>query len=557
MTAEIQDRYVRPRRSIFLVAATTFALALTTLGIAPAGANQQGASASLTSDESEITRLLISYEPGVTPVDASGEVTGQNYVPSVDLEEFNRIGKNVYTVDLPDAVSESEAIKIATEFEKSPQVKIVEPDYPISLSVTEAENTQNVNTSGLWGLDRIDQRSSTLNGAYKYDETGLSVDAYVIDSGINPHNEFQDRLELGYDAVTGEVDTLEQRHSVDCSNSGHGTHVAGILGGTTFGVAKQVSLIPVRVFDCYGYAYTADLISAIDWVMLHHQPGQLAVANMSLGGNQSDILDLWVQALINDGVNVVVASGNDNVDACNSSPASTPGTITVNSSGITDARSSFSNFGACTDIFAPGEEILSASISSEESTAIMSGTSMATPFVAGAVAKILEANPSFDRNQVVSKLLKNATPFVSGKANDPSKLLFSPDIPTEQQEVAEAARVAAQSAAAAAAEATRVAAAKKRLADQKAAAARLAASPPVVKKSLKVKALKKKRVSIAVAAPKGSKTVIQRKVGKKWKTVVSKTTTPKMTVKVSKSGKYRVRIKLPTGTVTSKTFRVK
>jgi hypothetical protein len=177
--------------------------------------------------------------------------------------------------------------------------------------------------------------------------------------------------------------------------------------------------------------------------------------------------------------------------------------------------------------------------------------------VAGAVAKILEANPSFDRNQVVSKLLKNATPFVSGKANDPSKLLFSPDIPTEQQEVAEAARVAAQSAAAAAAEATRVAAAKKRLADQKAAAARLAASPPVVKKSLKVKALKKKRVSIAVAAPKGSKTVIQRKVGKKWKTVVSKTTTPTMTVKVSKSGKYRVRIKLPTGTVTSKTFRVK
>lgn len=551
MNAELQDRQVRPWRSAFLVSMTTFALAFTTLGIAPAGANQQGASASPTSDESEITRLLISYETGVTPVDASGEVTGQNYVQSVELEDLDRIGKNLFTVDLPSSVSESEAIKIATELEKSPQVKIAEPDFPISLAVTESVTTQDVSASGLWGLDRIDQRPSALNGTYKFDYTGLGVDAYVFDSGIFPHDEFQGRLQLGYDAISDLEDTEMERHSIDCSDNGHGTHVAGILGGTTFGVAKDVSLIPIRVFDCIGDANTSDLINAIYWVMLHHQPGRLAVANMSLGGYKSDILNEWVQALIADGVHVVVASGNSNADACNYSPASAPGTITVNSSGITDSRSGFSNFGSCTDIFAPGEFILSASNGDATSTATISGTSMATPFVAGAVAKTLEANPNFDRSQIVDKLLKNSTPFVSAKPGDPSRLLFSPDLLTEQRELAElqasmAAKLVAEQAAA-----------KKRLADQKAAAARLAASPPVVKKSLKVKALKKKRISISVAAPKGSKTVLQRKVGKKWRTVNSKTTVSKTTIKVSKSGKYRVRIKLPTGTVTSKTFRVK
>ena len=575
MTAELKDRHVRPRRSIFLIAVTSFALTLTTLGIAPAGANQQSSSSSITSGESDISRLLVSYEPGVSPVSVSGDVTGQNYVPSVDLEDAERIGKNVFAVDLPSTVSESEAIQISSQLEKSPQVKIVEPDFPISLAVTEAENTQNVNTSDFWGLDRIDQRSSTLNGTYKYDETGLGIDAYVIDSGIYPHNEFQGRLELGYNAVTDEEDTFEQRHSVDCSDNGHGTHVAGILGGTNFGVAKDVSLIPIRVFDCDDNGTVADLLFGIDWAIRHHQANQPAVANISIGigSNKSVLLEAWVQALIDDGVHVIVSSGNNNADACNGSPARLPEAITVNSSGITNARSNFSNFGACSDIFAPGEFIRSASNSGEISTATMSGTSMASPFVAGAVAKILETNPNFDVSQISVELLSSSTPFVSGKLRDPARLLYSPaavtkdlelqDVSLQLQlatitatsaqmqvdlEAAEAARIVA------AAEAARVAAEQ---ATRAAAAARLAASPPVVKKSLKVKALKKKRVSIAVAAPKGSKTVIQRKVGKKWKTVVSKTTVLKTTIKVSKSGKYRVRIKLPTGTVTSKTFRVK
>jgi subtilisin family serine protease len=603
MNAELKDRQVRPRRSIFLIAATSFALTFTTLGVTPAGANQQDSVSGVTSEESEITRLLISYEPGVFPVDASGDITGQSYVPGVELEDVERVGKNIFTVDLPSAVTESEAVKIADDLEKSPLVKIVEPDFPISLSVTDPRNTQNTNTNGLWGLDRIDQRSSTLNGTYKFDNTGLNVKAYVIDTGIYPHSDFGSRLELGYNAVSDQDDTALNRFSTDCSTNGHGTHVAGILGGTTYGVAKNVSLVPIRVFDCNGDAYNSDVISGLAWAIDHHQPNELAVANMSLGGAKSALLDAWVQALINDGVHVVVASGNSNVDACNSSPASTPGTITVNSAGQSDVRSSFSNFGACTDIFAPGESILSASNSNPNSTRALSGTSMASPFVAGAVAKILEANPSLSRSQVVSELLDNSTPFVSSKLRDPSRLLYSPAPLVEQQELAdaatqaqinadaaeaarvqaeleaaEAARVAAEQAAAAEAariEAERVAAEKAaadkaaadklaadkaaadRLAAEQAEAARVAASLPVVRKSLSVRALSKKRVSVAVAAPPGSRTFVQRKVGKKWRTVVSTTAVPSMVVKVTRAGTYRVRVEIPAGTITSKTVRVR
>jgi|688.fasta_scaffold176789_2 subtilisin family serine protease len=618
---EARINTVRSRRSIFLIATTSFALTFTILGIAPAGASQQGASSSATSEEAEISRLLVAYEPGVSPVNTSGDVTGQNYVPNVDLEDVNRVGKNIFTVDLPGAVTESEALKIADELEKSPKVKIVEPDYPITLSISEPENIQNTSSSGLWGLDRIDQRSSTLNGTYKFDNTGLNVNAYVIDTGIYPHNDFGSRLKLGYNAVSDDEDTALNRFSTDCSTNGHGTHVAGILGGTTYGVAKDVSLIPIRVFDCNGDAYNSDVIDGIIWAIDHHKAGELAVANMSLGGNKSTILDFWVQALISDGVHVVVASGNSNVDACNSSPASTPGTITVNSAGNStvnsagpsdnsagpsDVRSSFSNFGACTDIFAPGESILSASNFGLNSTRTLQGTSMASPFVAGAVSKILEANPNFNRNEVIAELLDSATPFVSSKFRDPSRLLYSPAPLVEQQELAdaaiqaqinadaaeavriqaeleaaEAARISAEQAAAAEAariEAERIAtekaaadkaaadklAADKAVADRVAAeqaaaaeAARVAASLPVVKKSLKVKALSKKRVSVAVAAPSGSKTFVQRKVGKKWRTVVSTTAVPSMVVKVTRAGTYRVRVEIPTGTITSKTVRVK
>jgi hypothetical protein len=320
---------------------------------------------------------------------------------------------------------------------------------------------------------------------------------------------------------------------------------------------------------------------------------------MSLGGDNDSALSAAVTALLNDGVTVVVASGNggeDRIgdDACSQTPANTPGTITVNSLDQNDQDSTFSNFGLCTDIYAPGRGILSTGIASPNSSALNTGTSMATPFVAGAVARILHENPVFTRDQVVSKLFSNAKPYNSGISGDAPRMLLTPtvddatlaaNLASEGPRLAaaeaarvEAARVAAEQAAAAEAariEAERVAAEKAaadkaaadklaadklaadKLAAEQAEAARVAASLPVVKKSLKVKALKKKRVSVAVAAPSGSRTFVQRKVGKKWRTVVSTTAVPSMVVKVPRAGTYRVRVEIPAGTITSKTVRVR
>jgi hypothetical protein len=352
--------------------------------------------------------------------------------------------------------------------------------------------------------------------------------------------------------------------------------VAGILGGKTYGVAKKASLIPIRVFDCNGDAYNSDVIYGIDWAIRHHQAGVLAVANMSLGGNKSVLLDYWVQLLIDDGVHVVVASGNKNEDACNSSPASTPGTITVNSSGLNDIRSSFSNFGACTDIFAPGESILSAGNSNPISTRTSSGTSMASPFVAGAVAKILEANPNFTRSQVISELLSNSTPFVSGKLRDPSRLIYSPavvtkdlelqDVALQQQlatiaatsaqmqvdlEAAEAARIAA------AAEAARLAAIPAPAPAPAAPAPAPVAAPPVAVEVIGISNIVKRKFTLTVDSPAGSKTWIQRKSGKKWVTLKKVNSSSRSVVKVSKSGTYRIQIVGPSRKVVSSPFKVK
>jgi nucleoid-associated protein YgaU len=320
---------------------------------------------------------------------------------------------------------------------------------------------------------------------------------------------------------------------------------------------------------------------------------------MSLGGDNDPALSAAVVNLLNDGLTVVVASGNGGEDrtgddACSQTPANTPGTITVNSLDRNDQDSSFSNFGLCTDIYAPGESILSAGKQNSTSTATLSGTSMATPFVAGAVARILHENPEFTRNQVVSKLFSNAKPYNSGISGDAPRMLQTPTVDDAtlaanlasegpRLAAAEAARVEAAAAEAARIEAERIAAEKAaadklaadkaaadKLAADKAAAdkiaaeqaaaaeaARVAASLPVVRKSLSVRALSKKRVSVAVAAPSGSRTFVQRKVGKKWRTVVSTTAVPSMVVKVPRAGTYRVRVEIPAGTITSKTFRVR
>jgi hypothetical protein len=355
--------------------------------------------------------------------------------------------------------------------------------------------------------------------------------------------------------------------------------VAGILGGTNYGVAKEVNLIPIRALDCRGSGSTETLIAGINWIINHHQPGVPAVANMSLGGDDDPALSRAVTNLLADGVVVVVASGNggsDRIgdDACYQTPANTFGTITVNSLNRNDLDSSFSNYGSCTDIYAPGEDILSAGISSPTSSATESGTSMATPFVAGAVARILQENPAFNRTQVVEKLFANAKPYNSGIAYDAPRMLQTPTVDdatlaanvAAQAAAAEAARIAAEQAAAA--EAARLAAeqaaalardsAKKKGAEKAAAAAKkLAESVSLAKKSLNAKALTKSRISIKVQAPKGAKTFIQLKVGKTWKNVTVRNTTASTVIKVSRAGTYRVQIRISNKFVTSKPIQVK
>ena len=261
-----------------------------------------------------------------------------------------------------------------------------EPSLPSEPVTPQASTTPDVPTA-VWGLDRIDQRGLPLDGRFGRVGSGAGVTAYIIDTGVlSTHSEFAGRVMSGYTSISDEYG------SSDCN--GHGTHVAGTVGGTNFGVAPNVAIVPVRVLDCTGSGTTAGVIAGIDWVVSHHVAGAPAVANMSLGGGRSTALDLAVQRGIADGVTFVVAAGNSNTNACLSSPAGEALAITVGSSTSADARSSFSNYGTCVDVFAPGSNITSAWIGSSTASSVKSGTSMAAPHVAGVVALGLESAPS-------------------------------------------------------------------------------------------------------------------------------------------------------------------
>jgi subtilisin family serine protease len=246
------------------------------------------------------------------------------------------------------------------------------------------------------GLDRIDQRDLPLNGGYTYTRTGWSVTAYVIDSGIETsHPDFGGRAWVGYDAFGG--------NGQDCN--GHGTHVAGTIGGAAYGVAKAVALVSVRVLDCAGYGNTALTLAGMDWVRYYH--GTPAVANMSLGGAASQAIDDAVHNLTLAGVTVVVAAGNDGYDACNNSPARAAEAITVGSTATNDLQAYDSNWGTCLDVYAPGVGILSAGLYG--GSGVRSGTSMASPHVAGVAALYLWADPTAAPQRVREAIRQNAT----------------------------------------------------------------------------------------------------------------------------------------------------
>jgi subtilisin family serine protease len=234
---------------------------------------------------------------------------------------------------------------------------------------------------------------------YIYISTGSTVNVYVVDTGINSTSQdFSGRVLPGWSGIDGST--------TDCN--GHGTHVSGTIGGTTYGVAKNVNLIPVRVFNCTGSTTNTVIISGLDWIVGHHRT-EKAVVNMSLGGGASSALDTAVNSLIGDGVVVVVAAGNSKIDACNSSPARVPNAITVAASDSTDTFASYSNYGRCVDIIAPGSAITSNWWTSPTAIKTISGTSMASPHVAGAVARYLSSSPTPSTNTSVAVDLQNAS----------------------------------------------------------------------------------------------------------------------------------------------------
>ncbi|GAB7046924.1 S8 family peptidase [Catenuloplanes indicus] len=292
-----------------------------------------------------------------------------------------------------------------------------------------ASVTQNATVTGSdvqsptpsWGLDRIDQRALPTDGSFTYPGGVPRVTAYIIDGGINlTHTEFTGRVRSGWDFVDDDA------QADDCR--GHGTHVAGTVGGTTYGVAKTVELVAVRVLNCEGSGSVASVIAGIDWVTADHEAGTPAVANISINAaRRFPAEEAAVSRSIADGVTYVISAGNDNgANACDRTPAGVPEAITVGATGPDDARAPFSNVGTCVDVFAPGVDILSANIGDDTATRLWSGTSMAAPHVTGAAALILAGHPTYTPAEVAGELLAEATPGVVGDAGtgSPNRLLY-------------------------------------------------------------------------------------------------------------------------------------
>jgi subtilisin family serine protease len=302
-----------------------------------------------------------------------------------------------------------------TALQHNPNVDYIEQDAEVH-----ADTTQN---NAPWGLDRIDQHPLPLSGTFTYTTTGTAVKAYIIDTGILfAHTEFGGRAVSGYDAVDGGT-------ADDCN--GHGTHVAGTVGGTTYGVAKGVSLVAVRVLDCGGSGTWSGVIAGLNWVTNDHAAGQPAVANMSLGGGASPSVDSAVRGMIADGVATAVAAGNGNQggvgqDACKYSPARVAEAMTIGATDRNDSRTSWSNYGACVDWFAPGLGITSAWYTSSTATNTISGTSMATPHTTGVAALYLQNHTAATAQTVRDELAaRTTTGVVKSSKTFNNNLLFT------------------------------------------------------------------------------------------------------------------------------------
>jgi subtilisin family serine protease len=309
-----------------------------------------------------------------------------------------------FSASIPDAALQG--------LKNNPNIESIEPDQTVQLNQTSPQNQVT------WGLDRIDQADRPLDTQYSFNYTGAGVTAFVIDTGIRTdHLEFTGRVLPGYSVVA------DSNGTNDCN--GHGTHVAGTLGGSTYGVAKLAQLVPVRVLNCAGSGTLSGVIAGIDWAAgTSLRP---AVANLSLGSSKSSSVNAAVAGAVAKGITMVVAAGNSAANACNYSPSSEPTAITVGASTSADARASYSNYGSCVDVFAPGSSITSAWISSNTATHTISGTSMASPHVAGVAALALQANPKATPAGVLAFLTANSSDnrLTAVGTGSPNKLIYS------------------------------------------------------------------------------------------------------------------------------------
>lgn len=375
--------------------------------------------------------MALFLTPAVAHADLSLSPASPSYSPPLPQGESRYIVKygNNVNAEVESKSLEQNGIEVKATLSHAMKASVVVATPKEMESLKESADVASVEldsrgsiagSTSIWGLDRVDQRSGR-DGQYSFDSEGAGVNVYVVDTGLlMSHSEFSGRVPASWNAIN-------DGHGVNDCN-GHGTHVAGTAAGTTYGVAKKANIIPVRTLECDGSGWSSTVMAGIDWAISHHVAGQPAVMNLSVGGFTNASFDTAVQSAINDGITVIAAAGNSGQDACLTSPAKVPSAITVAATNINDAQASWSNYGSCVDIQAPGVSVRSAWNSSPTGDNTLDGTSMATPHVSGAAAILLSRNRSLSPAELHQTMINNATigAVSANKGATPNRLLFVP-----------------------------------------------------------------------------------------------------------------------------------